>query len=399
MHIAYVTPEFVTEGCSGGGLASYLANISRIFAKRGHLVTIITLSSINDDKIIWDQNIEVERVNIASITKVFENGILSKILASVRLNNRLSKIHNVRKIDIVQYSNYESVALCRKREIPTIIRLSSDGILWRATKYIDFDWNKDYKKFNLLDLLEYHSDKQADCLFAPSNVVADITRQRINRNVYVIESPFYLKNENFDYSLYKEKLEGKKYLLAHSSMSCLKGTHIFAQSLEKILERYSDLYVVFCGGDHGIWYKSGKIVKALDYVMQYAGKYSDRVIYLGTQSREKLYPVICNAFACVQPSRIDNMPNTCIEAMALGKVVIGTKGASYEQLIENGKSGLLIERDSVDELIDAIDKLLDLSPDKIKLMENAARKISERFDESIVYDKMIRLYNEVIHRK
>ncbi len=38
---------------------------------------------------------------------------------------------------------------------------------------------------------------------------------------------------------------------------------------------------------------------------------------------------------------MDNFPNACIEAMYFSKVVIGTDGASFEQLITHGKNGLL----------------------------------------------------------
>ncbi len=45
------------------------------------------------------------------------------------------------------------------------------------------------------------------------------------------------------------------------------------------------------------------------------------------------------------PSRIDNLTNTCIESMALGKVVIGTQGAIFEQLIEDGVNCFLCRID------------------------------------------------------
>ena len=39
MNIAYILPEFVTEK-EAGGLATYYDNISRMFADRGHSITI-----------------------------------------------------------------------------------------------------------------------------------------------------------------------------------------------------------------------------------------------------------------------------------------------------------------------------------------------------------------------
>src|ERR1051326_7456438 len=46
----------------------------------------------------------------------------------------------------------------------------------------------------------------------------------------------------------------------------------------------------------------------------------------------------------VLPSLIDNLPNSCLEAMGLGRVVIGTKGTSFEELITDEANGFLIEQ-------------------------------------------------------
>jgi glycosyltransferase involved in cell wall biosynthesis len=45
----------------------------------------------------------------------------------------------------------------------------------------------------------------------------------------------------------------------------------------------------------------------------------------------------------VTPSRVDNCPNTCLEAQALGKIVIGTRQSSLEELVDHGVTGFLAE--------------------------------------------------------
>ena len=42
------------------------------------------------------------------------------------------------------------------------------------------------------------------------------------------------------------------------------------------------------------------------------------------------------------PSRFDNLPNTVIECLALGVPVIGTIGASIEELVTPGRDGELV---------------------------------------------------------
>ena len=81
MHIVFVSAEFVTEK-KGGGLASYIANISQILASYGHYISIITLSNKRDGRLEWKEHISVYRVNNASKVSLTP---LRKLMLSRRL--------------------------------------------------------------------------------------------------------------------------------------------------------------------------------------------------------------------------------------------------------------------------------------------------------------------------
>ena len=117
MHIVYVTPEFVTEN-KGGGLASYLANIAGIMTIHGHEVTIVVASEENDDAIVWQDNIMVERVK-----KPQENLLvpLRIMVQSRKLHGRVKQVHCKHPIDFIQYASYEAVGLFHSRSIPSVV--------------------------------------------------------------------------------------------------------------------------------------------------------------------------------------------------------------------------------------------------------------------------------------
>lgn len=93
---------------------------------------------------------------------------------------------------------------------------------------------------------------------------------------------------------------------------------------------------------------------------------------------------------------MDNLPNSCIEAMALGCVVIGTYGASFEQLIRNKENGLLFQRDSVNAFIMAVDYLMNLPEDeRIQMGKKAADSI-RRLEPEQVYRNLILFYENTI---
>jgi len=112
----------------------------------------------------------------------------------------------------------------------------------------------------------------------------------------------------------------------------------------------------------------------MDYVYAQAGSYRDRVIYIDKLEHRRLYPFIENAFAVVLPSRIDNFPNACIESMAHGKIVIGTRDTGFEQIIQDGLNGFLSERDNPEILARILDLVLTLPPQQKSAMESKAKE-------------------------
>ncbi|MBR3606517.1 MAG: glycosyltransferase family 4 protein [Lachnospiraceae bacterium] len=391
MHIVYVTPEFETEK-KGGGLASYIANISRVLVQNGHKVTIVVSSEKNNDSIIWDKGIVVERVVNQGIKLPVP---FYKIYKSWNLHRRVCKVVRENKADLIQYASYDSVGFFKVKKVPSVVRISSDCVMWRELKFYDTK-KEDLNKLCLTDKIEYLSIRNSEYIFGPSKAIGELIEKRVGKRVTVIESPFFIKKIDYNYEIYDKLLQGKKYYLSHSSMSCLKGTHIIAEAIQEVCKEDKSAYFVFAGSDHGIFYKNGKVVSVKDYILEKAGAFADKVIFLGTLSREELYPVIERAYACLMPSRADNMPNTCIEAMALGEIVIGTNGASYEQLIEDKKSGLLIDIDDVKGMVERI-QMVNRMNDRQRLeLSNNAKEVTKRFAPEKVYQSLINYYDSVV---
>lgn len=395
MHIAYITSEFVTEQLHGG-LATYLCNIATIMAQHGHRVTVITLSE-KEGRLQYDKNIEIIRVPAISINTMdsFSQGI-HMIYNSLKLYRALCQEDKRQKINIVQAANFQAVGFFKNRKIPTVVRASSDSSLMRNARKVGFNYDEALREKTLEDYLELWCVKRADAAFAPSQFCAFVIEKRCGRKLEVIESPYMSKIEETDDIVYQEKLLNKKYLLFNSSLSRLKGTHVGIEATECLLGKYPDLYMVYVGYDYGLSQKDGN-TQRLSLILERQNKrYDGRVIYLKHLAHRDLFPIIKNALACVLPSRVDNLPNSCIEAMALGNIVIGTYGASFEQLIRNKENGLLIKRDSPAALIKAVDWLMNLSERDRTQMRKRASDIVERLSPDKVYDEMIAFYKKVI---
>ena len=165
---------------------------------------------------------------------------------------------------------------------------------------------------------------------------------------------------------------------------------MIAEIIENLLSSYPDLYFVFAGADKQYGGQS-----VMQYVWEKAGRYRNRVIYVGVLPREYLYPIIKNAVGIVLPSLIENFPNACLEAMSMGKVVIGTRGSSMEEMITDGENGFLCEINDPVSLRKRIDDLLRLSPERKQRMEQNARHFSEQMRPDITVHELLRYYEKV----
>jgi glycosyltransferase involved in cell wall biosynthesis len=80
------------------------------------------------------------------------------------------------------------------------------------------------------------------------------------------------------------------------------------------------------------------------------GRHRSKVQVLYPLPKPELYGVLQHADAAVLPSLVDNLPNTVIESLMMGIPVIGTRGASIDELVEQGVTGELVAPGDVEGL-------------------------------------------------
>jgi glycosyltransferase involved in cell wall biosynthesis len=412
MHIVFVTTELATMNHSSGGLASFTANMARIFAKKGHKVTILLVATTKET-LIFDEEIALEMTYVKkTIWNMFDTWakwmhvkkenpaeirrFLVNLYKSGQVKAKIKEIDKKEKIDIVHYCNLGALALRASSSIPYVIRISSFMNMCQGAELPDGNIGYEDNKPSIKDRLTEYTLKKARYTISPSNLLADIGRRYLGIESTVLESPFVLKKEEWNYDIYDSIIEGKKYILHYGSLRYAKGTHVVAQLAEKLLRGNPDVYLVLAGNSEEMLDASGNKIKAHELVKKSAGQYADRVVYAGRLVREQLYPIVQKAEVCVLPSRIENLSNACIEAMAMGKIVVATNGASYEQLIEDRISGFLCERDNAESFLQGLGEALRLSSEEKEGMSARAMEITKRLAPEKIYANYMEFYKKVI---
>jgi glycosyltransferase involved in cell wall biosynthesis len=398
MRIVYATTEFITEKNFDGGLANYLYRLCLSLRELGHEPIVFVTS--DRDEVIEKNGIPVHRVNVFKKPNKLKRLYLN-LLAGKRKSNRrrlagswlLSKAikaeHARQPIDIIQFTNINGVGYFRPSRIPSVIRLSSFRRKWVEAYGLPVD-----DKISDLIFFEEAALRRADAVYGPSNLLAELVRNELDVPVSVIETPFFLEVTHMDTSWYVQHLSDKQYLLFFGRLGLMKGSQAIGDMVFDLLETHPNLHLVLIGSEAA--YHDCPVSKLLK---DKAGVHANRVLHFEKIAHKQLYPVIQNARAVILPSRIDNLSNTCIESMALGQVVIGTEGASFEQLIEDGQSGFLCQIDSGSSLLSAVNKALALSPEAREAIGRNAQLRIERLHPDITVQQLLGFYGQVIENK
>ncbi|MDC3155313.1 glycosyltransferase [Pelagibacteraceae bacterium] len=116
--------------------------------------------------------------------------------------------------------------------------------------------------------------------------------------------------------------------------------------------------------------------------------------YLG--GSDKVEEIIKDMDCIILPSYYsEGIPKTLLEAAAMGKPIITTDNTGCRDAVKDKFNGYLIQPKSLDSLINAIEKFINLSDDERSLMGINSRKKAEKyFDENIIIDKYLRTINE-----
>ena len=125
-----------------------------------------------------------------------------------------------------------------------------------------------------------------------------------------------------------------------------------------------------------------------------------KIEFLGFQPFEKIAPWLERCRATIVPSIwYDNFPNTILESFGFAKPVIASSTGSLLETVIDGETGLTFSPGNAGELRKAARRLLANEQEARTLGANAQKMVETRFSEQAHYDKLMRLFADLIAKK
>ncbi len=399
MNILIVSKEYPPETASGG-IGTYVHQLAHTLADMGHHVEVITegmqlRGSSMDGKVhvhrTYPPGKWVLRINRWTKNKFNNLMFAAKIYRRVRNT----------AVDIVETQNwdYPGIFLSLLKKQPVVTRLVTPLAEVLQTRIAD----PSRKSFNTIRILEVFwcwlekiSVLRSDALMTSSSAHAEYMRNIYGRKGLPIEVvPLGIKLPQMQ----------EKARFPQNSSECLnilyvgrleprKGILALLKAIPEVVKHYPDVQFHIVGkdtfyGPGGTSYKS-YCLQSLDAGYHKFVKFHG---YLSNEDLQKAYKE-CDIF--VAPSLYESFGLIYIEAMAYGKPVIGCRTGGVPEIVDHGRTGLLVPPEDHCKLADAVVSLCGNAQLREEMGRAARKEVERRFSSEKMAENTIEFYKTVI---
>lgn len=194
---------------------------------------------------------------------------------------------------------------------------------------------------------------------------------------------------NSDFLELSGETDRQKIIISSGRLKTQKRHDLLVSAFSKVADKYRDYNLVILG--------DGPLRSQLE----------NQIMKLGLKNRvflpgyvDDVQSQLSSASVFVLASDFEGMPNALIEAMAMGLPCISTDcdGGGARYLIKDGENGLLVPKNDVNALANAMDRILSNVELAQELSRNAER-VKEDLHPDKVYSKWLQFIEEVVTTK
>ncbi|MFH1716999.1 MAG: glycosyltransferase family 4 protein [Planctomycetota bacterium] len=375
MHVAMVTVFPQDRNCIDGGVAGAARYLVDELGKRAD-VKLTVISHSGETACGQWGNIDVYRVAKKGLWS-FLPGTLYDIVAGKRhLKSLLRQVNP----NIVHFQGVTFLAAdCEKPNVLTIHGIAERDAMWES-RFCTLRW----PRWLLLKLTEEYGRRRVPNIILISEYVRKFLpkKSRIQKT-WLIDNP--VADSYFDI---ERSLEPGR-IFCCCRIRPLKNIVGMVKAFALIVEQFPGSQLRIAGAPEAVY------LKACEREV-IANRLQDKVRFLGNISIREVQLELSRANCLVVPSFQENAPLTIAEAMAAGVPVVAANVGGIPGMVEDGKTGLLIDPHDTRNICEAVSKILaDEALDRS--MGSRAREVAQkRFKASVVCERTLQVYREVL---
>jgi glycogen synthase len=348
-----ICPEF--PPVAGGGIGTYAWTTARLLASCGEQVHVIGLGtgrrirteSLEDGRLIvhripWFPQFRTARELLGLPFRPKPFGWQAALLAE--------QIVEEEQIDVVEAQEYQAplywfqvrraLGMGPARRPPCIVHLHSPTLL--IARHIG--WRPQASVRGTIRL-ERFTIRAADAVLSPSRALAAWAEAHYRLDAPVTVIPYAVEPEPA--AARTADVWDAGTVCYAGRLDARKGVFEWIDAAVRATEEFPQQRFELVGGDNKA--PGGGSVRR-ELLRRVPSHLRSRFRFAGPQPRDALAGFFARARIVVVPSRWDNYPFACLEAMRSGLPVLGTRTGGIPEMIERGRTGWLAEPGSADDL-------------------------------------------------
>jgi alpha-1,3-mannosyltransferase len=367
MKVLQITRQFLP---STGGMESAVEGLSRALQDAGHEVRIVTLKKIFGTS---EAAPAESMINGLSVSRIRHWGSRRYPIApSVLSHVNGSDLLHIHGVDFF----VDFLSLTRGWHRRPIVLSTHGGIF--HTRWLH------RLKSAYFRMITRHTLKHVAAVICVSEHDYDIFSAIVpKKKLHLVRNGVQVES----YANIKKKIT-PGLLVGIGRVSQNKGIDRLIHAVAELRRTRSDIQLIWAGPD-----EEGRIEQLRKTALQ-AGV-GDSVKFTGRVEVTELERLLSQANLFVSGSSYEGYGLSTIEAMGSGTVPVVTRVGIHPQLIRNGKSGFLVDSDTVS-LTNGLRVALDVNPSALAKMGRQAREISEQCTWRRAAEAYLDIYGSVL---
>lgn len=391
MNIGTVIPWFPSPSVEGSFHGNFQHRQSKKLVEMGHKVVVMSIQRPGMPKFETIDGILVYRLPSYTI-----RSIRYDVPNFVRLTRFIFDICKSHGLNLLEFfssdflTSIPAIYIKRKIDLPTVVVVNGlPGISWFSGSLV-----VDRIGWIYTNLVGKRIMKSADGLrLLQNSLYDDLPKFGIDRNKMktihqgVDINIFYPRHDNsvrVGLGLSEEDFV-VLYVGRLVKPAEMKGTRYLIEAAKELIPEYSNLKLVFVGDGDG---------RAQNE--EWARSIKSNVVFTGY--RQDVYSCMSAANVLVLPSLSEGCPVVVLEAGACGIPVIASRVGAVPELIDDGRTGIIIRSRSVSEIKQALVQLMQEPSLGQRMGEQARTRIGKEFTWDVICKKLEGFYQEVISK-